>query len=132
MLISFWKILGMQDLKERTFRFAITIGKLVLDLPDTTINREYLRQLIKSSSSVGANYRAARRARSDADFLNKLKIVEEETDESVYFLELLREFNEPFNERIEASIKEGTEILKIIVASINTTRSRIGKKLRNF
>lgn len=118
----------MQDLKERTFQFAIAIGKLILDLPYNVVNKEYSGQLIRSSASVGANYRAARRAKSDADFINKLKIVEEEADESVYFLELLKVFNPAFGERIVGLINEGTEILKIIVSSINTTRTRIGNK----
>lgn len=118
----------MQDLKQRTFLFAVSVGKMILKLPNNTINIAYSRQLIKSSSSVGANYRAARRAKSDADFLNKLKIVEEEADESVYFLELLREFNAEFTDQFSQLISEGTEILRIIVASINTTRTKISKK----
>ena len=118
----------MQDLKQRTFLFAVSVGKLILKLPHSDINRVYIGQLIRSSSSVGANYRAARRVKSDADFLNKLKIVEEEADESVYFLELLREFNIDFKEDISSQVIEGTEILKIIVSSINTTRIKMGKK----
>ncbi len=109
--------------------FAVAVGKLILDLPYSQINKEYFGQLIRSSSSVGANYRAARRGKSSADFLNKLKIVEEEADESVYFLELLREFNPSFKERITELIAEGTEILKIIVASITTTRGNQNKKV---
>ena len=118
----------MQDLKQRTFEFAVKVGKLILDLPYNVVNKAYFSQLIKCSSSVGANYRAARRAKSDAYFINKLKIVEEESDESVYFLELLREFNITFKERINELINEGTEILKIIVTSINTTRTRVNSK----
>ena len=68
------------DLKRRSFAFAVDIGRLVMELPHSIINYEYSKQLIRCSSSVGANYRAARRAKSDADFLNKLKIVEEEAD----------------------------------------------------
>ncbi len=118
----------MQDLKQRTFQFAVSVGKLILDLPYNAVNKEYFSQLVRSSSSVGANYRAAKRAKSDADFINKLKIVEEEADESVYFLELLREFNPGFQERITILINEGIEILKIIVSSITTTRSRLANK----
>ncbi len=118
----------MQDLKQRTFQFAVSVGKLILDLPYNAVNKEYFSQLVRSSSSVGANYRAAKRAKSDADFINKLKIVEEEADESVYFLELLREFNPGFQERITILIDEGIEILKIIVSSITTTRSRLANK----
>lgn len=118
----------MQEFKQRTFVFSVAVGKLILDLPYNVVNKAYGSQLIRSSSSVGANYRAARRAKSDADFINKLKICEEEADESVYFLELLKEFNESYSERISALIQEGGEILKIIVASIVTTRERITKK----
>jgi four helix bundle protein len=82
-------------------------------------------QLVRSSSSVGANYRAARRAKSDADFLNKLKICEEEADESIYFLELLKVFNPGVAENIDRLAKEATELLKILVASIITTREKL-------
>ena len=114
----------MQDLKQRTFMYAFTVGKLILDLPATVINKAYSNQLVRCSSSVGANYRSARRAKSNDDFINKLKIVEEEADEAIYFLELLKEFNPDLNIRIDLIIKEGTAILKIIVASINTIRNK--------
>ncbi|MDP4264136.1 MAG: four helix bundle protein [Bacteroidota bacterium] len=117
----------MQDFRERTFQFAVSVGKLILDLPYNVVNKEYFSQLVRSSSSIGANYRAAKRAKSDADFINKLKISEEEADEAVYFLELLREFNSSFRERITGLINEGLEILKILFASITTTRTRINK-----
>jgi four helix bundle protein len=118
----------MQDFKQRTFLFAVAVGRLIVDLPYNAVNKVYFNQLVKSSSSIGANYRAAKRAKSDADFINKLKIVEEEADESIYFLELLREFNPTFKERIISLINEGTEILKIIVSSITTTRARLHKE----
>ena len=108
--------------------FAVSVGKLVEYLQYTNINRHYFNQIIKSSSSVGANYRAARRAKSDADFLNKLKIVEEEADETIYFLELLSEFNPEYQQNIFSLINEGTEILKMIVASINTVREKISQQ----
>lgn len=114
----------MQDLKQRTFLFGVLVGKLILELPVNTINKAYFNQLIRCSSSVGANYRAARRAKSNADFINKLKIVEEETDESIFFLELLKEFNINFSPKMDILINEGTEILKIIVSSINTARNK--------
>ena len=117
--------MAAQDLKERTFLFAVAVGKLVITLPYNSINREHFRQIIRSSASVGANYRAARRAKSDADFLNKLKIVEEETDETIYFLELLMAFNPDQQNFINPLINEGTELLKIIVASCVTVREKI-------
>jgi four helix bundle protein len=115
----------MQDLKQRTFHFAVNTGKLIQALPYNAMNKAYGAQLIRCSSSVGANYRATRRAKSAPDFLNKLKIVEEECDESIYFLELLREFNSALITEINDLINEATELLKIIVASINTTRSNM-------
>ena len=121
----------MQDLKQRTFLYAVAVGRLILDLPYSVVNKAYTVQLVRSSSSVVANYSAARRAKSDADFINKLKIVEEEADESIYFLKLLKEFNEPQKEAIESLINEGNEILKIIVASIITTRQRINQNQKN-
>jgi four helix bundle protein len=116
---------SMQDLKERTFQFAIRIGKFINALSYNQVNKAYSAQLIRCSSSVGANYRAAKRAKSTPDFLNKLKIVEEECDESIYFLELLKEFNPLLRSEIDNAINEAIEILKIIVASINTTRNKL-------
>ncbi len=109
-------------LRKRTKLFSIEIGKLVLDLPYNVLNKNYTNQITRSSSSVGANYRAACRAKSTADFINKLKIVEEELDETMFFLELLKEFNPDKEERIIACWKEGNELLSIIVASLNTVR----------
>ncbi|MBX9782335.1 MAG: four helix bundle protein [Chitinophagaceae bacterium] len=118
----------MQDLKTRTFHYAFENAKLVKDIPYDAVNREYISQLVRCTASVGANYRAAKRGKSDADFLNKLKIVEEECDESIYFLELLKALNPSFEKRINELIKEGNELLKIFVASIITTRERINNK----
>lgn len=115
----------MQDLKSRMFQFAVQVGKLYDELPANARNNAYLGQLIRCPSSVGANYRSALRAKLAADFLNKLKIVEEEADESIYFLELLLSFNSNFTTRLSSLIAEGTEILKIIVASIKTTRNNM-------
>ncbi len=109
-----------EDLIKRSRGFAI----LIKDLPYNTINKNYSNQLIRCSSSPGANYRAACRAKSTADFINKLKIVEEELDESLYFLDLLMEFNQDFSQRITEIIKEGNELLSIIVVSLNTLRRK--------
>ena len=76
----------------------------------------------RSASSTGANYRAACRAKSKNDFINKLKIVEEELDETLFFLELLTELNPELTEKIQVIYKEGNELLSIIVASFNTLR----------
>jgi len=71
---------------------------------------------------VGANYRASQRAKSTADFIYKLKIVEEETDESIYWLELFQEVLDPRKKQIQTLIKEANELLAIVVASIKTAR----------
>ena len=111
-----------EEMKRRTKLFAINVARLTQKLPDTQINKAYKGQIIRSSSSVGANYRASRRAKSKADFINKLKIVEEEADESLFFLELLLEFNKPFESEINELYKEGETLLKIIVSSIISSR----------
>ncbi|TKC07091.1 four helix bundle protein [Pedobacter frigoris] len=111
-------------LKQRTKAYSISIAKFIIDLPVNIINRNYSNQLIRCSSSVGANYRAACRAKSTADFLNKLKIVEEELDETMFFLELLKEFNPALVPEIKKNWDEGNELLSIIVASIMTIRNK--------
>lgn len=112
----------MQDLKLRTKKFAVDCWFLCSKIPKSREYNAYVNQLIRSSSSVGANYRAAKRAKSTADFINKLKIVEEEVDESMYFLELFLEILDKENEETKKLHAEGNEILSIIVASINTAR----------
>jgi four helix bundle protein len=111
-----------EEMKQRTKAFAVNVAKLTQRLPDTPVNRAYRNQIIRCSSSVGANYRASRRAKSKPDFINKLKIVEEELDESLFFLELLKEFNGNFEEEINELHKEGETLLKIIVASLVSLR----------
>jgi four helix bundle protein len=112
------------EMKKRTKDFAIDCGHLILSLQKNVINNAYSSQLVRSSSSVGANYRATRRAKSSADFINKFKIVEEELDESLFFLELIVEFNEDKREKIAVLYKEGNEILKIIVSTLTTLRKK--------
>lgn len=111
-----------EEMKRRTKQFAVNIGILTQGLSESQINRAYSNQIIRSSSSVGANYRASRRAKSNADFINKLKIVEEELDESLFFLELLEVFNQPQKENITNLHSEGETLLRIIVASIISLR----------
>lgn len=114
---------SIEKLKKRFMQFAINVAILVTKLPKSAVTPAYGNQLIRSSSSSGANYRAACRAKSKADFINKLKIVEEETDESVYFLELLLFFNSEFKNDFDILIKEGNELLAITVASLRTVRN---------
>lgn len=111
-----------EELKQRTKKYAIVNARLVLSLPYNIVNKNYSDQLNRSASSTGANYRAACRAKSKNDFINKLKIVEEELDETLFFLELLTELNPELTGKIEVIHKEGNELLSIIVAAINTLR----------
>ncbi|MDP3313355.1 four helix bundle protein [Lutibacter sp.] len=111
-------------LKNRTKRFAIDCWKLSKNY---TVSRDYdafCRQLIRCSSSVGANYRAACRAKSNADFINKLKIVEEEADESMFFLEIFLEISEVNHDEIKRLHVEANELVSIVVASIKTIRNK--------
>ena len=120
-----------EELKRRMKKFAIETALLIIDLPYTRVNSKYSDQLIRSSSSPGANYRAACRAKSTKDFINKLKIVEEELDESIYFLELLLNFNEKFEPRIITLINEADELLAITVASLRTSREKLKRESKN-
>ena len=95
-----------EEMRRRTKSFAINVAKFTGKIPYMQVNRIYKGQIIRSSSSVGANYRASRRAKSKPDFINKLKIVEEELDESIFFLELLVEFNKAFETEINDLYKE--------------------------
>jgi four helix bundle protein len=114
--------MNSEILKNTTKAYSISIGKLISSLPYNILNKNYSNQLVRCSSSVGANYSAACRAKSTADFLNKLKIVEEELDESMFFLELLEEFNPEIKPKTRENWNEGNELLSIIVASIITIR----------
>ena len=112
----------MQDLKTRTRRFAVDCWHLCTKIPKSREYDAWVRQLTKCSSSVGANYRASQRGKSTADLINKLKIVEEETDESIYWLELFLEAMDSNHEEIKRLAQEANELLAITFASIKTTR----------
>ena len=120
----------MQKLTLRTQRFALECWKLCAQIPKSREFDAWARQLIKSSSSVGANYRASQRAKSTADFLNKLKIVEEEVDESIYWLELLLEVLGSRKQKIQILKEEAKELLAIVVASIKSTRKNRSRATR--
>lgn len=111
---------------KRTKKFAIDCWILCSKLPKTQECNPYVNRLIRCSSSVGANYRTSQRAKSVPDFINKLKIVEEEADESHYFLELLQDVTTlekiDLHLEIELLTKEANELVAIIVSSIKTAR----------
>jgi four helix bundle protein len=113
------------DLKQRTFRFALRIIRLVQALPDNVIGRAIGNQLIRSGTSVGANYRSACKARSRAEFIARLGIAEEEADESTHWMELLIESKVMQAKRIRTLYQEATELVAILAASRKTaTRNR--------
>ena len=111
-----------ENLKQRTKQFALRIIKLVESLPHDRTCDVLGKQLLRAGTSVGANYRAACRARSTADFISKLGIVEEEADESGYWMELLVDANKIKLTKISALLTEAGELTAIAVASINTAR----------
>ena len=117
-----------QELKNRTKQLSIRVIRLVESLPKTMASNTIGRQLIRSGTSVGANYRAACRAKSTADFINKLAFVEEEADESIYWIELLVESDQLKPNLVENLIQEFDEILSIVVAAIKTSKARRNPK----
>lgn len=117
-----------QELKNRKKQLSIRVIRLVESLPKTTASNTIGRQLIRSGTSVGANYRAACRAKSTADFINKLAIVEEEADESIYWIELLVESEQIKLSLVEKLIQEFDEILSIVVSAIKTSKARRNPK----
>lgn len=111
-----------EELKMRTKQFVLRVVRLVEALPRGRTADVLGRQLLRSGTSVGANYRAACRAKSTADFLSKMGTVEEEADESLYWMELLIEAGIVKADLLESLMKEGDELLAITVASIITAR----------
>jgi four helix bundle protein len=109
--------------KDRTKKLALQVMRLVENLPHTRSADVIARQILRSATSIGANYRAACRAKSLTDMIVKLKIVEEESDETIYWLELLSESNNLQQSEVDGLIKETGEILAMTVASIKTLRS---------
>lgn len=117
--------MNSSNLKTRFLKWSIQVVFFLRELQNNEENRVIKYQLIKSSSSSAANYRAACSAKSGKDFLNKLKIVEEELDESLFWFEFTEGIHPQFNDRFKPIFKEGDELLSIIVASINTTRNTL-------
>jgi four helix bundle protein len=111
-----------EELKDRTFEFGVRVVQAVESLPKTDTAKILGRQLLRAGTSVGANYRAASRARSRADFLSKLGIVEEECDESLYWMKMIIARRLLRETRLASLCKEADELLAIMVASINTAR----------
>jgi four helix bundle protein len=110
-------IVNPAELKSRTKQFALRILKLVAALPNTIAGRAIANQLVRCGTSVAANYRATCRARSKAEFVAKIGVVLEEADETLLWLELIREAKLLPAKRVEALLTEANELVSIMVTS---------------
>ena len=115
-----------EELKQRSKQFALRIVKLVGALPRTREAEVIGKQLLRSATSVGANYRAACRARSKADFISKIGIVEEEADESLYWLELIVEAGLLPASSVSDLMREADELVAIFVATGHSAKKNRG------
>jgi four helix bundle protein len=109
--------MNADDLKKRTKQFAMRILKLVSALPKTVEGRAIAGQLVRAGTSVGANYRASCRARSKPEFVAKIGVVEEEADESAYWLELIIEGELLKPIQVEPLLAEANELARIMAQS---------------
>lgn len=116
------------DLKARTKTFALNIIKLVKALPDDKVGRVLGNQILRSGTSVAANYRSACKARSKADFISKITIVEEEADETSLWLELIMESDTLNSDLTKSLHKESGELTAIFTSSGKTAKENNAKK----
>ncbi|HPF03944.1 MAG TPA: four helix bundle protein [Bacteroidales bacterium] len=114
--------MNKEDLKNRTKKFALMIIRIVEELPNTKAGNAIGNQLIRSGTSVAANYRTACKARSNADFISKITVVEEEADESLFWLELIEESGLLKKEIIEKVKREADELTAIFTSAGKTAR----------
>ena len=112
-----------EEMKSRTKAYANRVVQVCAALPANWIAQTLGKQLLRSGTSVGANYRAVCRAKSTADFINKLRVVEEECDESLFWMELLVDNNLVKASRLRDLMQEGNELLAIVVSSAKTARA---------
>ena len=117
------------ELKERFKSFSIRIIKMVDNMPNTISGRAIASQIVRSGTSPAANYRAACLGKSEKDFLNKLKMVEEELDETSHWLDIIMESEMLPEKRVKPLHEECLELLKIIVSSIVSTRKHLNSKI---
>jgi len=113
-----------EELKTRFKKFAIGVVRMTETFPKKQVYFTITNQIIRCGTSPAANYRAACRARSDADFINKLKTVEEELDETLFWLEFTIEVDPVWKDSLKPIQQEGNELLSIIVSSIKTSRKK--------
>jgi four helix bundle protein len=119
-------VMNERDLQIRTKRFALEVISFCEKLPKDETSRILARQLLRSGTSVGANYRAACRAKSKPAFISKMGDVLEEADESGYWMELLTEARKVDSEVSSALVKEARELVSICISSINTAKRNAG------
>ena len=112
------------ELKKRTKHFALRVIELVATFPNTFLGRHVGGQLTRSAPSVAANYRASCRAKSNADFISKMGIVEEEADESAFWIEFAVDTHMAAADKVANLLDEANQLIAIVVASINTARGR--------
>lgn len=117
--------MNKEELRERLTVFAVRIVKMVDAMPSSVAGQAIARQVIRSGTSPSANYRAACLAKSDKDFINKLKMVEEELDETCHWLEIIMRSELMKESRIKPLHQECSELLNIIAKSIITTKTRV-------
>ena len=114
-----------EELKERFRQFSLRIIKIVDAMPNTISGNAIAKQIVRSGTSPAANYRAACLAKSDKDFINKLKIVEEEIDETSHWLSIIIDTNMLPKVRVQDLYDESLELGKIITKSITTAKNKI-------
>ncbi|MDP5202156.1 MULTISPECIES: four helix bundle protein [Flavobacterium] len=115
------------EMKMRTKKFSLMIIDLAEKLPNTNVIRSITSQIVRSGTSVGANYRAVCRARSDKEFVAKMNIVLEEADETLFWIEIIKEKMWLAKEELEIALKEANELTAIFVSSLKTVNNRINK-----
>ena len=114
-----------EDMRERLTAFAVRIVKMVDSMPSSIAGNAIARQIVRSGTSPSANYRAACLAKSDKDFINKLKMVEEELDETSHWLDIIMRSQLVEAWRLEPLFQESKELTGIIVKSILSTKARM-------
>src|SRR5256714_11964908 len=119
------------EMKNRTKQFALRVLKMADTLPTNRSGNAIANQIVRSSPSVAANYRALCRAKSRADFINKTSIVEEEADESGFWLELIVDAGLMSAKRVKPLLDEASELTAILVASRKTALARLSLAIGN-
>lgn len=117
-----------KELQQRTKKFHVDVIKLCSDFPRNAAGFETAKQLIRAAGSVGANYRATARAKSNADFIYKIEIVLEEADESHYWLEVIKEAEIKTGVEVDRLINEANQLTAIFAATDKTAKGNKNKK----